>query len=240
MQVETALFFETAEQIYTRIFQQINPHSPLPQIQVKFKRYANADSRITLANGVLRVSISDTLETAPAPIQEALAGILLRKLYRKTPDQQAIALYRRYLNRADMRQTLHLVKRARGRKQCRDARGFIYNLHTIFQDLNVAFFGGSLPEPQLGWSLRPSRTTLGHYDPSHHAIIISSLLDTAEAPELAVRYVMYHEMLHLRHPTVHKANRRCVHTAEFKAEEKRFPQFEEAKACLKLFIERKS
>ena len=94
-----------------------------------------------------------------------------------------------------------------------------------------------MAEPQLGWSLRPSRTTLGHYDPSHNAIILSSLLDAPDAPELAMRYVMYHEMLHLRHPTLHKATRRCVHTPEFKADERQFPDYREAKAALRKFVE---
>jgi hypothetical protein len=237
MHVETALFFETAEQIYARIFRQTKPRTPLPEIQVQFRKYANADSRIALIDGILRVKISDLLQGAPAPVQEALAKILLRKLYRKQPDRHALAIYRRYLNRADVRRTLHLVKQERGRKQSRGPEGEVYNLHTIFDELNVEFFGGMMAEPQLGWSLRASRTTLGHYDPSHNAIILSSLLDTREAPALAVQYVMYHEMLHLRHPTIHKAARRCVHTPEFKADEQRFPRFHEAKALLKRFVE---
>lgn len=231
------MFFETTEELYARVFRHLRPRTPLPEIRIQFKRYANADSRVALMDGVLRVQISDMLEGAPAPVQEALAVILLGKLYRKQPDSKALAVYRRYLNRADVRRTLHLVKRERGRKLFRDPRGSIYNLGAVFDDLNVQFFGGLMAAPQLGWSIRPSRTTLGHYDPSHNAIILSSLLDSVEAPEIAVRYVMYHEMLHLRHPTVHRVNRRCVHTVDFKAEEKLFPGFADAKAALKAFIE---
>lgn len=239
MQVETALFFETAEEIYARIFRLFKPRTPLPVIQVHFKKYANPDSRIALAGGVLRVQISDLLEGAPAPVQEALARILLGKLYRRQPDPNALAVYRRYLNRADVRRTLHLVKQQRGRKQFLDPKGRFYDLRQIFDELNVLFFGGLMAEPQLGWSLRPSRTTLGHYDPSHHAIVLSSLLDSEDAPLLAVRYVMYHEMLHLRHPTVHKAARRCVHTAAFKADEKLFPEYAQAKKLLQTLVDAK-
>jgi hypothetical protein len=239
MQVETALLFETAEEIYARIFRQFKPRTPLPTIHVHFKKYANADSRIALSDGVMRVQISDMLEGAPAPVQEALARILIGKLYRRPPDANALAIYRRYLNRADVRRTLYLVKQQRGRKQFRDPQGSTYDLHAIFDELNLAFFGGLMAEPQLGWSLRPSRTTLGHYDPSHNTIILSSLLDAGDAPELAVRYVMYHEMLHLRHPTVHKNTRRCVHTPEFKADEKLFPNYSEAKKLLQKFVDSK-
>src|SRR5690348_10753200 len=158
MQVEAALFFETPEELYARVFRRLKPRTPLPEIRIQFKRYANADSRVALMNGVLQVQISDMLEGAPAPVQEALALILLGKLYRKQPDAKALAVYRRYLNRADVRRTLHLVKQERGRKLFRNPRGAAYDLHAIFDDLNLQFFGGLMAEPQLGWSMRPSRT----------------------------------------------------------------------------------
>jgi hypothetical protein len=239
MQVETALFFETAEQIYARVFRQLKPRTPLPAIEVRFKRYANADSRISLFNGVLQIQISDMLETAPAPVQEALAIILICKLYRTQPDTRALAVYRSYLNRVDVRRTLHLVKQQRGRKKFLPAGGAFYDLCRIFDELNLVFFGGMLGKPRLGWSLRPSRTTLGHYDPSHNAIVLSSLLDRPDVPESAVKYVMYHEMLHLRHPTVHESARRCVHTREFKADEKLFPDFAGTKKLLQKFLDSK-
>ncbi len=64
-------------------------------------------------------------------------------------------------------------------------------------------------------------------------IVISRIFDDARAPRLALEYVMYHEMLHLHYPVDHSGARRCVHTPEFKAHEKLFPQFSEAKALLK-------
>jgi hypothetical protein len=236
MEVETALFFETTEQIYARVFHQLKPRTPLPEVKIEFKRYANADSRISLVDGTLRVKISDMLQGAPAPVQEALARILLGKLYRKQPDARALAVYRRYLNRADVRRVLHLVKQERGRKLFRDPQGHTYDLRAIFDSLNVEYFGGLMAEPQLGWSLKTSRTTLGHYDASHNAIVLSCLLDSPDVPQEVVRFVMYHEMLHLRHPTIHKATRRCVHTPEFKAEEKLFPNFLEVKEMLKQVV----
>lgn len=40
-------------------------------------------------------------------------------------------------------------------------------------------------------------------------------------------------MLHLKHPVKVRAGRRCVHPAQFQAEEKLFPELEQAKAYLK-------
>jgi hypothetical protein len=76
MQVESALFFETIEQIYLRVFRTIKPRTATPSIRVEYRKYANANSRIRLEDGTLTVVISDVLREAPAPIQEALASIL--------------------------------------------------------------------------------------------------------------------------------------------------------------------
>ena len=237
MQVETALFFETVEEIYARVFRALKPRTALPRVSVRFRKYANANSRISLANGNLLVDISDLLKDAPAPIQEALALILLSKLFRLIPDQSAVARYRHYLHRADIRQMLQAAKGARGRKTIRPPQGEVYDLCKLFEDLNLQYFDGAMPLPQLGWSSKGSRTTLGHYDPSHHIIVLTRLLDSPEASELVVKYVLFHEMLHLKFPAEYRAGRRCVHTKEFKKAEKKFKHFEEAKRELRRFVE---
>lgn len=237
MQVETALFFESVEQIYARVFRTLRPRTQLPAIEVRFRKYANANSRIRLERDRLAVDISDLLEQAPAPIHEALAFILISKLFRKSPENGVLARYRRYLNRADMRRQLQLVKRQRGRKPLRDPKGRYFDLCVIFEDLNLQYFHGLMARPQLGWSLRPSRTTLGHYDPSHNVIVLTRLFDQESVPALLVRFVMFHEMLHLRYPTQHKGARRCVHTKEFKEAERQFAGYEEAKQALNAFTE---
>jgi hypothetical protein len=236
MRLETALFFESIEQIYTRVFRTLKPRTPVPAIVVRFRRYANANSRIRLASGHLHVDISDLLELAPAPIQEALASILIAKLFSQTPAKPCLACYRRYLNRADVRRFLESAKRERGRKFCLPAHGRIYDLDALFDDLNFEYFHGLMARPELGWSIRPSRTTLGHYDPCHHIIVLSRLLDSAEAPALVVRFVMFHEMLHLRYPTEQRAGRRCVHTRDFHKAEREFKEYQRAKEELRRFV----
>jgi hypothetical protein len=236
MQVEAALFFETVEEIYARVLQAARPRMPVPEISVHYKKYANANSRISLQDGRLLVHISDLLESAPAPIQEALATVLVCKLFGKPPDKNSLAQYRRYLNRADIRHSLHSVKRERGRKSYREPKGMVYDLANLFSSLNEQYFHSLMAQPALGWSLRPSRTILGHYDPCHHVIVLSGSLDSPDAPERVVRFVMFHEMLHLRYPIEHRGARRCVHTAEFRRAERRFEAYAETKEELKKFV----
>jgi hypothetical protein len=51
-------------------------------------------------------------------------------------------------------------------------------------------------------------------------------------PTCAIEYIVYHEMLHLKHPVRLRGSRRCVHSAEFQAEEREFPQLDSAKKFL--------
>jgi hypothetical protein len=233
MQLQTALSIESADEIFARIFQQYRPRTPLAGVNLVFKRYANANSAIAWRDSRLEVKLSDLWQGAPAPVVEALAHILVAKMFRKAAPASAGSTYRRWLNRQDVRRSMQLVKQIRGRKYVSGPAGKTWNLETIFEELNVKYFGGLVARPDLGWSRRPSRTTLGHYDPSHHAIVLSSLMDDPAVNRLAVEYVLYHEMLHLKHPVDHRGARRRVHTLPFREEEKLFEGLNEAKEILK-------
>lgn len=233
MHLESTLFFETPEQIWARVFRLIRPRTPVPYIEVQFRRFANVNSSVRLDNGCMIVRISDLLNGAPSQIHEALAWILISKLYRKPVPRLYSHRYRLFLNRREVRRSIQLVRQERGRKYISGARGEVYNLEEIFEDLNFRYFHGLMARPDLGWSRQRSRTMLGHYDAAHNAIILSRILDRAEAPRVAVEYVMFHEMLHLRHPVEHKGARRCVHTPEFREAEKQYEHLNDAKAALK-------
>jgi hypothetical protein len=215
------------------VFRELKPRTPVPQLQVEFCRFANADSFIRLENGKLHVRVSDLLEGAPAPVVEALAHILLRKLYRKPIPRVYSHRYRLYLNRRDVRRQAQLVRQIRGRKFISGPRGENHDLEEVFERLNHQFFNGLMGRPLLGWSRRASRAMLGHFDPSHNAIIISRIFDRPLTPPAALEYVMFHEMLHLRYPVDHRGLRRRVHTREFREAEKAFPRLKEAKEALK-------
>jgi hypothetical protein len=210
----------------------VRPRTAIPEISLEFRRFANANSFIRLAGGKLEIRLADILENAPAPVMEALAYILLCKLFRTSVPGAYRHRYRLYLNRQDVRRGLHLLRQARGRKLLSGAQGATYNLEEIFQDVNRQFFHGLMAQPQLSWSRGASKTVLGHFDPAHNAIVLSRVLDGPGVPRLAVEYVMYHEMLHLKHPIETRGTRRRIHTSAFRQEEKAFPHLKEAKAML--------
>jgi hypothetical protein len=234
--LQTSPLFEPAEALYERVFREIKPRTKPPAFLVEFKKYANVSStiRVNAERTQIHVKISDQLEGAPAPVQEALAYILVSKLYRKAIPKKYNHRYKLFLNRNDTRRRALLVRQIRGRKVILGADVEYYDLAEVFEDLNRRFFHGLLARPALSWSRARSRWLLGHFDPAHNDIIISKVFDGPKVPRFAVEYIDYHEMLHLKHPTEYRTKQRCVHTKAFKAEEKLFPQFREATAFLKL------
>ena len=184
--LQSAIFFETPEEIFARVFSELKPRTPVPAVRLKFCKFANANSSVRWDQSGLEFRITDVLEGAPAAILESLAHILMSKLLRRPPPRTHAQRYRRYFNRTEMRRSLQLVKQTRGRKFVSGPQGESYDLQTIFEELNQALFHGLMARPLLGWSRRPSRVMLGHYDPSHNAIVLSRLLDRPGGPRLAV------------------------------------------------------
>jgi hypothetical protein len=220
-------------QIFEETFRALRPRTPVPEIRVSFFRFANVNNTIRLREGRLLVRISDLLEGAPEPVLRAIAHILVAKMYREPIDREHATRYRRYVSTHHMSQKAHLVRQMRGRKRITSAQGHVYHLEEIFEELNRRFFYGLLARPLMTWSGERSRNRLGHYDPAHNAIVVSSVFDHPRVPRYVVEYIVYHEMLHLKHPVKLRGSRRCVHSAEFQAEEKLFDQLGAAKEFLK-------
>lgn len=205
----------------------------MPEFQVRFRRFTSLNTTIRLREGRLHVSLSDLLEAAPEAVLRAIAHILIAKLYRKPIERLHADRYRRYTQSEQVSKLAEHIRQTRGRKRILTSKGRYYDLDEVFETLNRRFFHGLMGRPVLTWSGHNARRLLGHYDAAHNTIMISRVFDRAETPRCAIEYLMYHEMLHLKHPVRVKAGRRCVHSREFQAEERLFPELEEAKAYLK-------
>jgi hypothetical protein len=205
----------------------------VPEFVVEFFAFANVNNTIRLRDGRLLVRLSDLLEGAPESVLRAIAHILLAKMYRKPIEPACASRYRKYVASHEIAGRTHLVREIRGRKRIQSARGRTYDLDKIFEDLNARFFFGLLGRPQMTWSQNHARNSLAHYDPAHNAIVVSRVFDHPRVPQHAVEYIVYHEMLHLKHPVKLRGSRRCVHSPAFQAEEKLFPRLMEAKEFLK-------
>lgn len=220
--------------LFARVFRRLGVERPGPNFEVQFRPFTGIRSTVVLRQNTVRVRISDLLREAPPLVLEALAEILLARLFRRRPSREARACYLAYVFAPAMRRRTDEARRRRGRKHLLPARGRCYDLEEIFARLNRRFFRSELPRQRLGWSLKRSRTVLGHYDSAHGAITISRWLDSPSVPQYLVDYLVFHEMLHMQFPVERQDHRRVVHSAEFRAAEKKFPNFEKARQRLRL------
>lgn len=204
----------------------------ISDIEVKFYPYAGLHHTIRVRAGRVYVRLSDLFQTAPPEVIRALAFLLVaRLLSRKAPrDQERI--YRAFAFSPQLLRASDLARRQRGRKIVSSAQGAVYDLEKIFARLNRRYFGGEMEKPVLTWSQRRARSILGHHDAAHDTITVSKTLDSPDVPEWFVEYILFHEMLHIKHPARIINGRRYYHTSAFRSEEKSYPRYEQAQEWL--------
>ncbi len=124
------------------------------------------------------------------------------------------------------------------------SRGVVYDLNSLFDDMNRQYFGARLGYVRVSWMKGTHACTkkrrgvlFGSYDSRLRLIRLNPCLDRAEVPLYFVRFVLYHEMLHaMLDPERRPGKRHMVHTARFRMLEKRFPQYADAKAWEQKFL----
>jgi hypothetical protein len=201
-------------------------------IEVRFYPYAGLHHTIRVRAGRVYVRISDVLRAAPPDVIRALAFLLVaRLLSRKAPHDQE-RIYRSYALSPDLLRASDLARRKRGRKVISTASGRVYDLERIFSRLNRRHFEGEIERPVLTWSQRRARSILGHHDAVHNTITISKILDSPDVPEWFVEYIVFHEMLHIKHPARIINGRRYYHSPAFRAEEHSYPRYTQAQEWL--------
>ena len=219
---------EQIKGFYEQAVRSFKPEAELSSIEISFYPYVGINHTIRVRGGKIFVRIAEIFKEAPLEIQKALAIILVAKLFRKKIPAQISNLYRSFVKTEDIQTKAVENKRKKGRKLVSTAKGEIYDLEEIFFRLNRIYFHNSIQKPILTWSQKKTFRILGHHDSTHETIVISKSLDDKKVPSYVVEFVVFHEMLHVFHPTIHHNNRRYNHTPRFRADEKKFAHFEEA------------
>jgi hypothetical protein len=219
-----------------RIFTRLGCQGRPPRFVVEFYPYANLTLTARKREDSVLVRFSDLLRAAPRPVLEAAAGMLLARFYGRTAPVALTACYRTYARLPSTRRRILQVRRSRLRWRGRASRSKVFNLAAAFRRLNRRHFAGRLPQPNLGWSARPWRRQFGCYDPAVREIVINCRLDRAVVPRVALEYVLFHEMLHVKHPRRRAGCTLVSHSAKFRREEKGFPGYEEARRILRRLV----
>ena len=219
---------DSIREFYEDAFDSLDSKRPVPEIDVRFYPYIGINHTIRVRQGKVFVRISEICRDMPAAEQHALAFILVSKLLSRKVPRWAHETYSAYIKSHEVREIATERKRTHGKKVITSAAGSVYDLNEIFDRLNAGYFHSTLEKPTLSWSARKTYRILGHHDSTHNTIVVSRSLDSSDVPNFVVEYVVFHEMLHIHHPTVHHNGRRYNHTAAFRRDERVFTYFHAA------------
>jgi hypothetical protein len=213
------------EALMQRVFTRIGCEGRPPQFQVEFYPYSSLTLTIRRRGDTLYVRFSDLLRRAPLDVQEGAAALLLARVFRKRAPRSLVQPYLVYARSDRTRGRITKMRRGRVRRVPTLPEGRHFDLGALFDQLNREYFAGDLERPHIGWSTRKWRRQFGCYDPGPHQIVLNRRMDHPAVPQFVVEYVLFHEMLHVKHPTRRSGCTLLSHSPEFRREEKRFAQF---------------
>jgi hypothetical protein len=222
--------------LFHRLYTRLGGSGRPPQFIVEFYPYAGLAHTIRLRGETAHVRLSDALRWAAPVVIEATAVILLSRILRRRTPRQALEAYRSFALAPATRRQVARLRRARARRVAAGPQGRVHDLASLFTRLNRLYFSKRLRRPRLGWSRHVWRSQLGCFDPALDQIVLNRRLDSAEVPEFVVEYVLFHEMLHVKHPLQATRCRMRAHSREFLAEEKRFARHAEANRFLNRLV----
>ncbi len=214
--------------LYEEAYRFYDPKRAVPPVHVSFYPYIGINHTIRLRDGEVFVRIGTVCSDMPLQCHRGLAYVLVGKLLRKRIPAGAREVYSAYSKSDVLRERAAASKRSRGRKVVTSSKGSVYDLDEIFDAVNQQYFAGAIPRPALTWSARKTYRILGHHDATHGHVAISRTLDSTSVPRYIVEYVVFHEMLHIAHPTKYINGRRYNHTPAFRRDERKFAQYDAA------------
>jgi hypothetical protein len=218
--------------LFQRVFTRLGCEGRPPRFSVNFYPYSSLVVTIRRRQETVFVRLSDLLRRAPLTVVEGAAALLLAQVYRRKAPKDLTAPYLEYARSNRTRARVNRMRNRRVRPGAAGPLGRHFDLHRLFDELNDKYFAGELQRPHIGWSNRSWRRQFGCYDPGPNHILLNRRMDRAGVPRYAVEYVLFHEMLHVKHPTRRSGCTLVSHSSEFRAEEKRFGDFERARKVL--------
>jgi hypothetical protein len=176
--------------------------------------------------GVLYVRIHSIFADAPPAVLSAVATFVADT----DPSPRECKLIDDYIEIHRLN-----IRRAHGDKDIVvQPIGEVHDLREIFVRLNSGYFKGEI-EAAITWSRaarnqRRSSIRMGSYSDEQKLIRIHPALDQAFVPVYFVESVVFHEMLHETHGVrENDEGRRCVHSQEFLADERKYPLYGESR-----------
>jgi Protein of unknown function DUF45 len=218
--------------LFQRVYTRLGCEGRPPRFRVEFYPYSSLVLTIRRREEAVCVRLSDLLRRAPLSVLEGAAALLLARVYRRRAASSLTSPYLEYARADRTRQRINHMRRRRILPGAAGPQGRHFDLVKLFEELNVKYFDGKLQRPHIGWSNRSWRRQFGCYDPGPNHILLNRRMDRPGVPQFAVEYVLFHEMLHVKHPTRRSGCSLVSHSREFREEEKRFAEFARARRVL--------
>jgi hypothetical protein len=193
----------------------------------------------------LRLVVTDNRSVLLSFKREASAlELRLHRMFLHAPDSVVVSLARNIRRRGRaaggevrrfMNANMHRVRRSPRLMPPLFVGGRVYDLASVYADINARFFAGRMKVP-ITWGRGVGRArrgglTFGSYDPVLGLIRIHPVLDRPGVPRFFLESVVHHEMLHHQMGGVpDRAGRTVYHTRAFREAEARFPRHREALA----------
>ena len=208
-------------------------------IDARFYSYIGLTHTIRRRESVWMVRISDHCRNAPREVLEAIVTILASKALRRRGSRRARRIYDDWRRESAVSDAVNSRRTAQGRKRFAAHEGRWHPLTEICRDVNHRYFNDQIEVKKIGWSLRLSWGRLGHYDPVHHTITLSPVLDSQEVPRFVVDFIVYHEMLHAVFWDEENYGFHRHHPPVFRRTERAHPDYEAVKKFIKKFCSKR-
>ncbi len=197
------------------------------QFQIRFTNNSSTLASKSYKSGRVSLRVQKIFKEAPPEILALLVSFLF--LPKNTNDSRAA-------KKALLDFVANCPRSPRLRTKSRppqDPEGAYYHLEMLRDELLSIHFPEMKDPPTIGWTSKIQKRVMGKWleTPKGETnwIFINRLLDRLDVPELYVRYVVYHELLHEVFPTYREGGRWIRHSPEFREKERQFPQLEIAR-----------
>jgi len=205
------------------------------EIKACFYPYVGLTHSIRRKGSAWVIRVSDHCRHAPRAVLEAIINLLACKVARRRPPVEMTRIYERFRKEPVVEDAVAGRRLRQGRKMIGGSRGKHHCLEEIYRELNSRYFNNQIEIRKIGWSPRPGWRRLGHYDPVHHTITISPVLDSARVPRSAIAFLVYHELLHALFDINSNGGRRQHHPPAFKKAEQSCEDYSSARKFLNEF-----
>jgi hypothetical protein len=230
---------ETLRYICQAVLRNFSPIFQNASITACFYPYIGLTHTIRRKGTEWTIRISDHCRNAPRSVLESIVTILACKIVHKKPRLKYRNAYEFFRKSPSVVEAVRGRRLSKGRKHIDGNEGRYHSLRKICLEMNSRYFNNQIDIVRIGWGFRRSWNRLGHYDPVHHTVTLSPVLDSPNVPDFVVRYVVYHEMLHSIFEDSSDGRAHKHHHREFRQAEKAYPDFLEAKKFLAKYCRRK-